>query len=147
MDEPKRVDWLRHMASENVEQQVCAVTYRLRDKRMEFSLVATETNSRWEFPHAQLEADAVAIEAACRCAREQTGLVCKPALDEPLDDVLATQDRRLIRLIAFLVETGSATKKEAERRIRWCLPEEARARIRRKPMRRLIDLALRSKPS
>jgi 8-oxo-dGTP pyrophosphatase MutT (NUDIX family) len=136
------------MARESLEQQqVCAVPYRLNDERMEFCLVATETNSRWEFPHTELESDASALEAACRCAREQTGLVCKPAQQEPLDDVLATQDRQLVRLIAFLVETGSATKKEADRRIRWCLPEEARARIRRKPMRRLIDLALRRKPS
>jgi hypothetical protein len=34
-------------------------------------------------------------------------------------------------------------KQETHRRI-WCLAEEARVRIRRKPLRRFIDLAIHS---
>ena len=55
-----------------------------------------------------------------------------------------------VELVAFLLEVEPvelADSPKTERKIRWCLPEEARARIRRKPMRRLIDLAIRRLPS
>ncbi|HEY2881072.1 MAG TPA: hypothetical protein VGJ15_01535 [Pirellulales bacterium] len=54
----------------------------------------------------------------------------------------ASANKDISPVAAFLlrVEKAGAAK---SCRIRWCLAEEARARIRRKPLRRLIDLALR----
>jgi hypothetical protein len=118
----------------------------MRNQRIEFCLVSAERTSRWEFPHIEIGAADLPLEAARRVAVEQTGLVCRISQSEPLDDVLATQDRRLVQLISFLLEVDEASSGGGLRRIRWCLPEEARARIRRKPMRRLIDLALRRQP-
>jgi hypothetical protein len=48
-----------------------------------------------------------------------------------------------VQLVAYLFEVDDPESSQHSRRIRWCFAEEARARIRRKPMRRLIDLALR----
>jgi 8-oxo-dGTP pyrophosphatase MutT (NUDIX family) len=109
---------------------------------MEFCLVAAGQTSRWEFPHTAPKANETPIDAACRAMTEQTGFKCRPKLLEPLEDVMATQNRRLVQLVSFLLEVDRAEPDNGHK-IRWCFPEEARARIRRKPMRRLIDLALR----
>jgi 8-oxo-dGTP pyrophosphatase MutT (NUDIX family) len=112
---------------------------------MEFCLVATPRASRWEFPHTEIKKEESPLEAACRSVHEEAGFKCRPAKLEPLDDTEATHNRQLVRLTSFLLEVQDADKTDAPRPIRWCLAEEARARIRRKPMRRLIDLALRHK--
>jgi hypothetical protein len=140
------MSWVAIMAREIesvVNRQACGVPYRIRDDRVEFCLVSAQRSNRWEFPHTPIGADESPLEAACRCALEHIGLVCLSATQEPLDDVLATQNRQLVRLVAFQLEVSPTKETDAGHRIRWCLPEEARARIRRKPMRRLIDLALR----
>ena len=130
-------------SSDQVRREVCAVPYRIRDERAEFCLVSTERTSRWEFPHTEITGDQPPLNAAHRCVREQAGLACRVEACQPLDDVLATQNRQLVRMVAFLLEIQEAEPTAAQRRTRWCFAEEARARIRRKPMRRLIDLALR----
>ena len=133
----------------NVAREVCAVPIRVREQQIEFCLVSLERASRWEFPHTTIGADEPPLEAACRCLLDQAGLECRPIFDEPLDTVLATQNRRLVELVAFLMEVEPvelADLSKTGRKIRWCLAEEARARIRRKPMRRLIDLAIRRLP-
>jgi ADP-ribose pyrophosphatase YjhB (NUDIX family) len=109
---------------------------------VEFCLVSTERTSRWELPHTEIAEGESSLEAAYRCVLEQTGLACRTGQQEPLDDVMATQNRRLVQVVAYLLEAQPGGN-GAPHRIRWCLAEEARARIRRKPMRRLIDLAVR----
>jgi 8-oxo-dGTP pyrophosphatase MutT (NUDIX family) len=126
-----------------VHDEACAVPYRIRDKRLEFCLVSAQRTSRWEFPHTTIAAGESPLQAACRCVLETTGLVCHPTNQEPLDDVRATQNQRLVKLTAFLLEVQPVETTDTGHRIKWCFAEEARARIRRKPMRRLIDLALR----
>jgi 8-oxo-dGTP pyrophosphatase MutT (NUDIX family) len=138
------------------QHQACAVPYRLADQRVEFCLYSVERTSRWEFPYTAIAPGESPAQAACRAALESTGLVCRHT-DQSLEDVTATQNRRLVRLTSFLLEVESAAADggsvaaadtgppdAAMPRTRWCFAEEARARIRRKPMRRLIDLALRS---
>jgi ADP-ribose pyrophosphatase YjhB (NUDIX family) len=127
---------------DQVHREVCAVLYRIQDQRVEFCLVSTERTSRWELPHTEIADRESSLEAAYRCVLEQTGLVCHTGQQEPLDDVMATQNRRLVQVVAYLLEAQPGGN-GAPHRIRWCLAEEARARIRRKPMRRLIDLAIR----
>jgi 8-oxo-dGTP pyrophosphatase MutT (NUDIX family) len=129
-----------------VYHEACAIPYRITDQRMEFCLISAQRTSRWEFPHTPIGASELPLEAAYRCTLEQAGLVCRRAKQEPLDEVLATQNRRQVKLTAYLLEVESAGVAESGFRIRWCFAEEARARIRRKPMRRLIDLALRQQP-
>ena len=49
------------------------------------------------------------------------------------------------RVTAFLVsvQAEDSSSEANSRRLRWCYAEEAKVRIRRKPVRRLIDLAVR----
>ena len=127
---------------EQVHREVCAVAYRRRKRRMEFCLVSVERSSRWEFPRSEIVGNELPLQAACRCLLEQTGFVCRPDRQEPLDEITTTQNRRLVQMVSFLLQVEEPAD-ESCRRVRWCFPEEARARIRRKPMRRLIDLAIR----
>lgn len=129
---------------DQVHREVCAVLYRIREQRMEFCLVSTEKTSRWEFPHSECTVNRPLLDVARNCVLEQAGMTChSEATLEPLDDVMATQNRQMIQLVTYLLEVDDPESSTPSRRIRWCFAEEARARIRRKPMRRLIDLALR----
>jgi hypothetical protein len=139
--------WVATMARspDPVHREVCAVLYRIREQRVEFGLVSTEKTSRWEFPHAECAANQPLLDVARKCVLEQAGMTCRESGSdsEPLDDVMATQDRQMVQLVAYLLEVDDLESTKSSRRTRWCFAEEARARIRRKPMRRLIDLALR----
>jgi ADP-ribose pyrophosphatase YjhB (NUDIX family) len=123
--------------------EVCAVPYRVRDGRIEFCLVSPPGSSRWEFPQLRVVAREPIKRAAIRCAKEVAGVGCRHHGLVPLDSFSTNQERSVSKLTAFLVVARSEKTLDADCRCRWCLPEEARARIRRKPMRRLIDLALR----
>jgi hypothetical protein len=50
-------------------------------------------------------------------------------------------------MVGFLMHVEDVSdhwpREDSHRRL-WCLPEEARLRIRRKPLRRFIDLALQN---
>ena len=123
--------------------EVCAVPYRIRDGRIEFCLVSPPGSSRWEFPQLRVAAREPIRRAAVRCAKEVAGVSCRHHGPVPLDSFSTNQERGVSKLTAFLVVARSQKLFDADCRNRWCFPEEARARIRRKPMRRLIDLALR----
>jgi hypothetical protein len=79
---------------------------------------------------------------AVRCAKNKSGVICRRPSRKPLDRFSAMHNKRATLFIAFLLN-AKAEAARTVRRSRWCFAEEARARIRRKPMRRLIDLALR----
>jgi 8-oxo-dGTP pyrophosphatase MutT (NUDIX family) len=128
---------------DQVHREVCVVLYRIREQRIEFCLVSTDRSSRWEFPHSECVANQAPLDVARRCVLEQAGMTCRESTSEALDDVMATQDRQIVQLVAYLLEVEDPESTTPSRRIRWCFAEEARARIRRKPMRRLIDLGLR----
>jgi hypothetical protein len=121
---------------------VCAIPYRIRDGRIELCLVLPPRCSRWEFPQSKVRPREAMKRAAVECAKKKAGVTCK--LDpNPLDTISTTQEGRAITVAAFLLLARGEADCDSNCRSRWCFPEEARARIRRKPMRRLIDLALR----
>ncbi len=68
-------------------------------------------------------------------------------LEEPLGSFVANRQNERRIMFGFLMRVDDVLDdwphQESHRRL-WCLPEEARVRIRRKPLRRFIDLALRS---
>ncbi len=73
------------------------------------------------------------------------GLKGKHLSDEPLDQIPITGSGGRHAGV-FLLEAVDEIERWAEYltfRRRWCRAEEARHRIRRKPARRLIDLAVR----
>ena len=85
-------------------------------------------------------------DAALRQATQEAGLDCAVEVEQPLDEFLPSKGEDADAVTAFLVRVDSEQEtwpSWRSKRRRWCLPEEARGRIRRKPMRRLIDLAVR----
>ena len=122
-------------------EEACHVAYRIRNARIEF-LISREGSSRWEFPQAAIAKGENPAEAACRSVRELAGLSCRLADRKALDEFTARQQGQPVLVRAFLVLAEDTDAAHSQKRVRWCLAEEARARIRRKPMRRLIDLAL-----
>ena len=131
--------------SVGVVEQSCAVPFRLRTGRPEFCLVSLNGDSRWDFPRGLVPEGEPGHLVALRYAREIAGLNCETVAHEPLDEFSASKVDDAQRVTAFLVSVqGEDSRSEINsRRRRWCYAEEAKVRIRRKPVRRLIDLAVR----
>ncbi len=134
-------------AEKPVALEACGVPFRLRDGRMEFCLVSIEADSRWEFPHCPLRQTDDPAQAALHCATQLAAITCRLVSDEPLGEFSTPRDDAILKTTGFLLEAAEAAKTSSGRRVRWCFAEEARARIRRKPMRRFVDLALRRQAS
>lgn len=127
-------------------EQACAVPFRLRTSRPEFCLVATNGDSRWDFPRGNVPLGESSHITALRRALEVAGLECEIESTSPLDRFAASTTDAAELITAFLVRVEKESLdwpgSEGHRR-RWCFAEEARVRIRRKPVKRLIDLAVR----
>jgi hypothetical protein len=127
-------------------EEVCVVPFRTENGRPEFCLVSVSDDSRWDFPRAPVLPDELRHVTALRAALEIAGVECELELPGPLDQFSASKVESAKTITAFLVrvetENGEHSVGTGYRR-RWCFAEEARVRIRRKPIRRFIDLALR----
>ena len=126
-------------------RQACGVPVRVDNGRVEFCLVTESRDSRWRFPVGEVVRDDGGVRAAVDGLLQSVGLDGDAELDAPLDEFRSSRigDGDLLTAFLVRVEGEQDDGRETELRRRWCLPEEARMRIRRKPMRRLIDLALR----
>ncbi|MBI85805.1 MAG: hypothetical protein CMJ81_21630 [Planctomycetaceae bacterium] len=127
-------------------EEVCVVPFRTDNGRPEFCLVSVRDDSRWDFPRAPALPDELRHVTALRTALEIAGVECKLELPGPLDQFAASKVGPAQTITAFLLraetENGDQSAATGYRK-RWCFPEEARVRIRRKPIRRFIDLAVR----
>ena len=134
-----------HDTSSDLEEQVCAVPYRFRNGRPEFCLIARNGDSRWDFPRGRISMGESRHSAALHRAQEMAGLHCEIAVEEPLDEFSASKVDEAQHITAFLVsaQDEDGTSSPNSHRRRWCFAEEAKVRIRRKPVRRLIDFAVR----
>jgi len=128
--------------------EACAVVVRLRGDSAEFCLMAIPGDGRWEFPHAPLRDAEDPAVAAVRVAAELAGLNCRLFDPVPLGEFHFMSDgaRRFVTAYLLSVAEGggnAAGPIAASRGPRWFLPEEARARLRRKPMRLIATVAQR----
>jgi hypothetical protein len=127
-------------------REACAIAYRRREGRLEFGLLRIEGDSRWEFPFSPIRAGEEIVHAALRVARELAGFDCRAADNEPLGDFSFVRDGITHFVTALLVEVKGDHPEwplMQTRRRAWFLPEETRARLRRKPMRLLASVAQR----
>lgn len=103
--------------------------------------------NRWEFPKIRLVDEADCGKEDLKHAAESGGLHGTILCGEPLGSFVASRQNETRSMVGFLMHVDdvdeSWPRQESHRRL-WCLPEEARLRIRRKPLRRFIDLALQS---
>lgn len=131
-------------ATVNSARMACAVAFRRSEDQLEFCLVTIPGSSNWEFPKTLVLDHESPHERACleaeRCARLRARLFD----GQPLGQIESSRARERLQVTAFLfevIEELPDVDAESVRR-KWCLPEEARVRLRRKPLRRMIDLAL-----
>ena len=120
----------------------CAVPYRRRGDGAEFLLVTPAGATAWRFPNAAFADGTNEEQQLCALVEDEIGL--QGALSgEPLAEFEVARSAGADVLVAYLLEVAQDGSSACPRvRTRWCLPEEARIRIRRKPLRRLVDLAL-----
>jgi 8-oxo-dGTP pyrophosphatase MutT (NUDIX family) len=136
----------------DIVREACAVAYRLVQGRVQFCLLLIPGDSRWEFPHGPIVDDEPPADTALRLSHELTGLECEFCGGEPIGsfEFVSGGLRRIVTafLLKCVTDPPVSTADDARRR-QWFLPEEARARLRRKPMRLIATVAQRrlSRPS
>lgn len=125
--------------------ECCVVPVRVSELGTEFCLMTPVSENRWEFPKVQLAPNAKPQAADLARAAAGAGLNGTVVGREALGSYVASRHNETRSMVAYLMQVDDALErfpKQTSHRRLWCLPEEARARIRRKPLRRLIDLAL-----
>jgi hypothetical protein len=136
---------------ENREQfrvdEACAVPYRLSHLGVEFCLVSEVKVNRWEFPKISNQGGQFSANELLAQVVAAAGAGGQLNVDKPLAQFASARKGAARCTSAYLMHVTLVDDKwpqQAGRRRLWCLAEEARARLRRKPLRRLIDLALHS---
>lgn len=122
------------------------VPYRVTDTGVEFCLVTPMTENRWEFPKIAVDVENARPLAQLEVAAVANGLIGHLQGGEPLGQYASARGNESRTMAVFLmrvVAVDDAWPLETSYRRRWCLAEEARARIRRKPLRGFIDISLR----
>jgi len=125
--------------------ECCVVPYRITSSGTEFCLLTPLAENRWEFPKIRLDDPAACDAAILERAADEAGLRGTVETGQPLGSFIASRRNETRSMTAFLMRVERADDPwphQANFRRIWCLAEEARIRIRRKPLRRLIDLAL-----
>jgi hypothetical protein len=123
----------------------CVVPYRQLGDRVEFCLIRPALENRWEFPKVVVSNGQCHKALALREAEAAAGLVGHLD-DSPLGEFATSRGAESHSVVAFLMHVTNGHDQAVHVPLptrRWCLAEEARVRIRRKPLRRLIDEALR----
>lgn len=126
----------------------CVVPYRLTATGVEFCLLTPNSENRWEFPKISLDAVEPAPVVRVAQAASEAGLRGEVAASEgPLGHFSARRGSEVRSMDGYLMrvtEVDDEWSKRGTHRRLWCLAEEARARIRRKPLRQFIDAALQA---
>ncbi len=124
----------------------CVIPYRVTHFGVEFCLVSEAKINRWEFPKVCGERE-VATRALLDEVASCAGATGNLEGDGPLAQFVAARAGAPCCTSAYLMhvtDVDDTWPQQSTRRRLWCLAEEARARLRRKPWRRLVDLALQS---
>lgn len=127
--------------------ECCVVPYRVTGSGTEFCLLTPLSENRWEFPKIRLDGTAECDAANLEQAAQRAGLRGTFAADNPLGSYIATRQNETRSMMGYLMrveQVDEAWPGDTSHRRLWCLAEEARVRIRRKPLRQFIDLALQA---
>ena len=120
------------------------IPYRRQERIVEFCLFVFPHQRDWDFPQALApeEDDMQTTKLLAPCAEAGVG---GRVHEVPLGQFEASRGAVTEAVTAFLVEVTEADDDDDGRipRRRWCRLEEAKLRIRRKPLRRLLDIAQR----
>lgn len=128
------------------EQQVflCGVPYRMTNRGPMFCLSSNSNGVRWGFHTTPYDSDD--LEQLLRVFAADLGLGCSFRFPEPIDQFPTSRNEAAGEIRAYLLRVDveySTWRRRDEFRRRWCLSDEAQSRVRRKPIQRLIDNAVR----
>ncbi len=129
-----------------IVREACAIAYRIVEGHFEFCLLLIPGDSRWEFPHGPIADGEHLADAALRLSQELMGLECALCGAEPIGSFEFVSGGSRRDITAFLLQCMAdhpVSVAAGARRCQWFLPEEARARLRRKPMRLIATVAQR----
>jgi hypothetical protein len=127
--------------------EACVIPFRHAAAGVQFCLVSPVADSRWEFPKVSLDHEDQSLAVLLGRAAEAMGLRGHLQFEEPLGHFDATRGSESRSMTGYLLQVDETVEEwplQGDYRRLWCLAEEARIRIRRKPLRRFIDLALHS---
>jgi hypothetical protein len=114
---------------------------------VEFCLVSEVKVNRWEFPKIAAQDGQFSPNELLAHVSATAGAGGQLNVDRPLAQFASARNGSARSMSAYLMHVtmldDNWPRHSSHRRL-WCLAEEARARLRRKPLRRLIDLALHS---
>jgi hypothetical protein len=126
-------------------RECCLVPYRVAAFGVEFCLVTPVSQNRWEFPKISLDAQSASCSASLDQLAAGVGLNGHIHAREALGHFIArrgNEERSMTGYLMQVTEILEAWPERATQKRLWCLAEEGRVRIRRKPLRQFIDLAL-----
>jgi 8-oxo-dGTP pyrophosphatase MutT (NUDIX family) len=124
-------------------EQASAIPYRRHGAWLEFCLITSSQSLRWGFPKGLIERGQTAEEAALQESLEEAGLHGRIEGDE-VGSYEYSKLGRTFHVRTFLMEVSDADDHWLEahfRRRAWCTFDEARARLDRPALRRLLLLA------
>ncbi len=125
----------------------CVVPVRATDCGPEFCLVASSSDSRWVFPTVTVDPQAFSRLAILVEAMADLGLGGQLRIEDPLGQFVTSRGRERRTVVGYLMHVARVEPLSDEATVskrKWCLAEEARLRIRRKPLRGFVDVALRA---
>lgn len=127
-----------------VLELACVVAYRSVGGRVEFYLTRSIDENSWEFPEVacvnhHVEKTALAVADAMA----ELGLLGRLAAGGPIGEFRYSRGDHARNVTAYLFHVLDDAVLAKRSHGRWCMAEEGRRRIRRKPMRRLLDTALK----
>ncbi|PQO44627.1 hypothetical protein [Blastopirellula marina] len=109
-----------------------------------FCLSSNSNGARWGF-HTTPD-DPSGVERLLHAFAVDLGLGCSLRFADPIDHFPTSRNEEPGRIQAYLLRVDveyAIWGRSEEFRRRWCLSDEAQLRVRRKPIQRLIDKALR----
>ncbi len=127
--------------------ETCIVPYRTTSAGIEFCLVTPVAENRWSFPKTVVDPQQFSPQVSLNELVARIGLHGQVHIDDVLGGYEASRGDECRSMIGYLMQVVRADDlwpQQSSYKRRWCLAEEARVRIRRKPLRRFIDLALHS---
>lgn len=128
------------------KQQVilCGVPYRMTSRGPLFCLSSNSNGARWGFHTTPY--DSSGIERLLNVFAVDLGLGCSFRFSQPIDRFSTSRNEEPGDVHAYLLRVDveyAIWGRSDEFRRRWCLSDEAQLRVRRKPIQRLIDNAVR----
>lgn len=123
---------------------LCGVPYRMTNRGPVFCLCSNSSGARWGF-HAT-PGEPVHVEPLLHAISQDLGLACSIRFDAPIASFPTSRNEEPGHVHAFLLRVEveyQIWSRSSEFRRRWCLSDEAQLRVRRKPIQRLIDTAVR----